>query len=111
MFAYMAKQTNNGFFKSKEDVISMFLGLVVVVAVVGFLVNYIGKRKGNIDIPGVSNDIKISEIKKQTQLLLAEYCHRPACGLFPDQRREHSPAERYHGQFSIWNPVSQTPLR
>lgn len=62
MFVYMAKQSKNGFFKSREDVVSMFLGLVIVVAVVGFIVNYIEKRKGNIDIPGVSNDLKIDNM-------------------------------------------------
>jgi nucleoid-associated protein YgaU len=62
MFVYMAKQIKSGFFKSREDVVSMFLGLVVVVAVVGFIVNFIEKRKGNIDIPGVSNDLKIENV-------------------------------------------------
>lgn len=62
MFVYMVKQTQSGFFKSKEDVVSMFLGLVVVVAVVGFIVNFIEKRKGNVDIPGVSNDLKIENV-------------------------------------------------
>jgi LysM repeat protein len=61
MFAYMVKQANKGFFKSREDVVSMFLGLVVVVAVVGFMVSFIEKRKGNIDVPGVSHDIAIEE--------------------------------------------------
>lgn len=63
MFAYMVKHKNNRFFKSSEDVVSMFLGLVVVVAVVGFMVNFIEKRKGNIDVPGVSNDLRIEETK------------------------------------------------
>lgn len=62
MFVYMTKQAESGFFKSREDVVSMFLGLVVVVAVVGFIVNYIEKRKGNVDIPGVSNDLKIDNV-------------------------------------------------
>ncbi len=64
MFAYMAKQAVNPLFRSKEDVVSMFLGLVVVVAVVGFLVNFIEKRKGNIEVPGVSNYVKIEETTK-----------------------------------------------
>ncbi|HWS48771.1 MAG TPA: LysM peptidoglycan-binding domain-containing protein [Candidatus Methanoperedens sp.] len=59
----MAKQRKSNVFNSKEDVVSMFLGLVVVVAVVGFLVNFIEKRKGNVDLPGVSNDLNISEVK------------------------------------------------
>ena len=63
MFAYMKKKSvSKTFFKSKEDVVSMFLGLVVVVALVGFLVNFIEKRKGNIEIPGVSNDLNINEV-------------------------------------------------
>ncbi|KKQ31722.1 MAG: hypothetical protein US68_C0020G0015 [Candidatus Shapirobacteria bacterium GW2011_GWE1_38_10] len=61
MFGYMAKQTKKGFFKSREDVVSMFLGLVVVVAAIGFLVNYIEKRKGNVGVPGVSNYLKVEE--------------------------------------------------
>lgn len=61
MFAYMAKQKESGFFKNREDMVSMFLGLVVVVAVVGFLVNFMEKRKGNVDVPGVSNDLNVSE--------------------------------------------------
>lgn len=68
MFAYMAKAVKNKIFKSKDDVVSMFLGLVVVVAVVGFVVNFIEKRKGNIDIPGVSNDIKIEEVVKSENI-------------------------------------------
>jgi nucleoid-associated protein YgaU len=63
MFVYMAKQTKAGFFKSREDVISMFLGLVVVISVVGFIVNFIEKRKGSVDVPVVSNDIKLEETK------------------------------------------------
>lgn len=68
MFAYMAKAVKNKIFKSKDDIVSMFLGLVVVVAVVGFVVNFIEKRKGNIDIPGVSNDIKIEEVVKSENI-------------------------------------------
>jgi len=48
------------YFKSTEEIVSMFLGLVIVVVVVGLLFNFIQKRKGNITVPGLS-DIKISE--------------------------------------------------
>ena len=69
MFAYMAKhKKKSGFFKSREDVVSMFLGLVVVVAVVGFIVNFIEKRKGSVDVPGVSNDIKIEKNNLETNI-------------------------------------------
>ena len=57
----MAQQSNLGFFKSREDIVSMFLGLVVVVALVGFVVNFIEKRKGNVDVPGISNNSIVQE--------------------------------------------------
>ena len=72
MFAYMNKILKNRWFKSKDDVVSMFLGLAVVVAVGGFMVNYIEKRKGNIDVPGVQNDLKIEELSQSKEQKLAE---------------------------------------
>lgn len=50
-----------------EDTISMFLGLIIVVLVVFLVSNYIRKNKGNIEVPGVSNNSqeKVGEIKKQ----------------------------------------------
>jgi len=71
MFAYMNKILKNRWFKSKDDVVSMFLGLAVVVAVGGFMVNYIEKRKGNVDVPGVQNDLKIEELAQSKERNLA----------------------------------------
>lgn len=71
MFAYMIKKAKKSFFKSKDDVVSMFLGLALVVAVGGFMVNFIEKRKGNIDIPGVKNDLKIEELAQSKEGNLA----------------------------------------
>jgi len=71
MFAYMKKKIKKSWFKSKDDVVSMFLGLAVVVAVGGFMVNFIEKRKGNIDIPGVKNDLKIEELAQPKEGNLA----------------------------------------
>lgn len=48
------------YFKSTEEIVSMFLGLIIVVVVSGMIFNFIQKRKGNITIPGVS-DISISK--------------------------------------------------
>ncbi len=44
----------NRIFKSSEEVISMFLGLVIVVSIVGLIYNYFQKRRGNIDLPGLT---------------------------------------------------------
>jgi len=71
MFAYMTKKAKKSFFKSKDDVVSMFLGLAVVVAVGGFMVNFIEKRKGSVDIPGVKNDLKIEELSQPKEENLA----------------------------------------
>lgn len=41
-------------FKSSEEVISMFLGLVIVVVVIGLIYNYFQKRRGSVDLPGLT---------------------------------------------------------
>lgn len=46
--------TKNNFFNSREDLISMFLGLGVVVVVVILMFNFIVRRKGNISVPGIN---------------------------------------------------------
>ena len=48
------------YFKSTEEIVSMFLGLIIVVVVVGLIFNFIQKRKGDVAIPGIS-DITISK--------------------------------------------------
>lgn len=48
------------YFKSTEEIVSMFLGLAIVIVVTGLMFNFIQKRKGSVTIPGVS-DISISK--------------------------------------------------
>jgi len=55
------KSLTKKYFKSTEEVISMFLGLVIVVVVIGLIFNFYQKMKGNVAIPGVTNNIKITE--------------------------------------------------
>jgi nucleoid-associated protein YgaU len=55
------KEIKKKYFKSSEEVISMFLGLVIVVVVVGLIFNYFQRNKGNVNIPGSSDDITISD--------------------------------------------------
>jgi nucleoid-associated protein YgaU len=43
--------------KLNEETISMFLGLVIVVVVVGMIFNFFQKRRGEITIPGVNSDL------------------------------------------------------
>lgn len=45
----------NKYFKSTEEVVSMFLGLVIVVVVGSLIFNYFQKSKGTIDIPGTTD--------------------------------------------------------
>jgi LysM repeat protein len=54
------KQIKKKYFKSSEEVISMFLGLVIVIVVGGLIFNYFQKNKGNVNIPGSTDDITIS---------------------------------------------------
>jgi len=62
----MVEKTNS-IFRSKDDIISMFFGLLVVGLVAYFLINFIEKRKGNINIPGVSNELEL-EIKDKDKI-------------------------------------------
>lgn len=55
------KQIKRKYFKSTEEVISMFLGLVIVVVVGGLIFNYFQKNKGVISVPGSSDDVTLSE--------------------------------------------------
>jgi len=48
------------YFKSTEEVVSMFLGLVIVIVVGSLIFNYFQKSKGVVDIPGTS-DITLSD--------------------------------------------------
>lgn len=51
-------------FSSSEDVISMFIGLGIVLIVGGIIIALVQKGKGNISLPGVSDYLKVEEIKK-----------------------------------------------
>jgi nucleoid-associated protein YgaU len=55
------KSKKKTFFKSSEEAISMFLGLVIVVVVVGLVINFFSKRKGIIDVPGVQDEVAEKE--------------------------------------------------
>jgi nucleoid-associated protein YgaU len=49
------------FFKSKEDVVSMFIGLVIVVAVALVVVNLVSRNKGRVDVPGTSDQVSLTQ--------------------------------------------------
>lgn len=65
------KRLKRKYFKSTEEIVSMFLGLVIVVVVVGLIFNFFQKKKGNITIPG-STDVEISQNIKEN-INLDEY--------------------------------------
>jgi len=52
-------EKSNSVFRSTDDVISMFFGLAIVGVIIFFLVNFIEKRKGTINIPGISTETKL----------------------------------------------------
>jgi putative chitinase len=55
-------KNNQRLFKDKDEVVSMFIGLAVVVVFALILVNFVQRRKGNISIPGVKDEIKNEEV-------------------------------------------------
>jgi len=54
------KRLKRKYFKSTEEIVSMFLGLVIVAVVVGLIFNFFQRKKGNITIPG-STDVELSQ--------------------------------------------------
>jgi nucleoid-associated protein YgaU len=48
-------------FNSAEEVVSMFLGLVIVGIIIGLVFTFFQKRRGDITLPGVSNYLDISQ--------------------------------------------------
>ena len=55
-------------FKSSEEVISMILGLVIVLVMVGLVVNYFQKGRGSVEIPGIADSSQNGSVKEgQTQ--------------------------------------------
>jgi nucleoid-associated protein YgaU len=66
------KRLMRRYFKSTEEVVSMFLGLVIVVVVVGLIFNFFQKRKGIVDIPG-SSDIEITQDDINGDIVDGEY--------------------------------------
>jgi len=59
--------------KSSEELISMFLGLVVVIAVVGLIFGYFQRKKGTVDVPGTSQSLIKPEEEKNNQSTNGEY--------------------------------------
>jgi len=53
--------SKNKFFKSTEEAVSMFLGLAIVLLVVGLVINFFNKRKGSTSVPGVNSDVQLSQ--------------------------------------------------
>ena len=56
------------YFKSSEEAVSMFLGLVIVIVVVGMVFNFFQKRRGEVTVPGVSDNLVLSETKKSDEV-------------------------------------------
>jgi nucleoid-associated protein YgaU len=46
---------------SREDLVSMILGLIIVGVVIGLIFNYIQRRRGSISVPGVSNQVSLTD--------------------------------------------------
>ena len=47
--------------KSAEEIVSMFLGLVIVMVVFGLVINFFQKRRGSISVPGLESSISGTE--------------------------------------------------
>jgi len=62
----------NKIFKSSEEVVSMFLGLVIVVILIGLVFNFFQRRRGSISLPGlVDNKQELSVTETEAQPTIA----------------------------------------
>jgi len=66
------KRVIRKYFKSTEEVVSMFLGLVIVVVVVGLIFNFFQRRKGIVNVPGSSN-IELSQSDMDENIVSGKY--------------------------------------
>ena len=68
-FLIMKKKAKQQIFNSTEEVISMILGLGVVVVILALIINFFVRRKGEISIPGISDqkELVITKGKEESQ--------------------------------------------
>lgn len=59
----------NSFFKSTEEAVSMFLGLAIVLVVIGLVVNFFRGRSKIANLPGTENNIELDGTENATKLV------------------------------------------
>lgn len=57
---------------SREDLVSMVLGLVIVGVVVGLIFNFVQRGKGSVSVPGISNQISLTDGVTVTPMALEQ---------------------------------------
>jgi nucleoid-associated protein YgaU len=65
--------SKNKFFRSTEEAVSMFLGLAIVLLVVGLVINFFNKRNGSISSPGVNSDMELADKEMSEPGVSGEY--------------------------------------
>lgn len=50
-----------GFFKSTEEAVSMFLGLAIVIVVIGLVFNFFKGRKKSVNLNGTENNLELTD--------------------------------------------------
>ena len=63
------------FFKSSEELVNMLLGLAIVLIVVMMIFGYFNKKKGTINLAGVSDVNKVqvdTNIQKESEIIELE---------------------------------------
>jgi len=70
-FLSMKKKAKQQIFNSTEEVISMILGLGVVIVIIALIINFFVRRKGEISIPGISDQKELT-ITKNSDVVKSE---------------------------------------
>lgn len=59
----------NSFFKSTEEAVSMFLGLAIVLVVIGLVFNFFKGRKKIANIPGAENSLELTATESGSKVI------------------------------------------
>jgi hypothetical protein len=72
----MIFQVINKLFKSTEETINMFLGLVIVIVIIGLIFNYFLRLSGTVDVPGISTtaEEEVKTIKAEEHVVKRNDC-------------------------------------
>jgi len=105
----MSKQETDKIFGLKEDVVSMFLGLFIVLTVLFLLFNFFRKRAGRVDLSGLTKNNTSENVELETET--GEEAESVLSGSGEYQVKKGDSlwfiAEKKYGTPYVWQKISE----